>query len=94
MFTDAHLSIPSRPYTHVYPHVRADTRIWQQTNADGAADAWVRVRIWASIHASMHKRRSRRIVHDGHATPARAHAHAHTRTLPWNLRAHSYIHMY
>ncbi len=31
---------------------------------------------------------------DEHTEPARAHAHAHMRTLPWNLRAHSNIHMH
>ncbi len=87
----------TRPYRaiytrmHIYPHVRADTRRWLPTNADGAADAWVRVHLYmASVSASMHKRRYRRTVYRWvYHTCARAHAHT-----PWNLRAHSYIYMY
>ena len=38
-------SMPSHRHTHVflYPHTRACTRVWLQTNADGAADARVRI---------------------------------------------------
>ena len=61
-YTDARPSMPSHRYTHVFknPSIRACTRVWLQPNADGAADARVRVRIWASVHASMHERRCRR----------------------------------
>ena len=42
---------------HLHPSIRACARRWLQPNADGAADVRVRVRIWASVHASMHERR-------------------------------------
>jgi hypothetical protein len=60
--------------THIHPSIRACARVWLQTNADGAAD--VRVRIMASVHASMHERRYRRTLYGwAYHIPARAHAH-------------------
>ncbi len=81
---------------HIYPNVRACTRRWLQTNADGAADARVCAHLGTprctSVDTDAH-------CTDGHITPARVrtrtrtHAHAHapmesTRTL---IRTHVLI---
>ena len=50
---DAEPSIHARIYIHTYAHARGDGL---QPNADGAADARVRAHMWASVHASRHKR--------------------------------------
>ncbi len=65
--------------THIRPSKRARARVWLPPNAHGAADVRGRVRIWASVHASMHERRYRNTRTDGHTTPARAHARKRSR---------------
>ena len=64
---------------HIPPSIRACARVWLQPNPDGAADARVRVRIWASVHASMHERRYTNVVQMG-ITPPRARTRARTRS--------------
>ena len=74
--------------THMHPSIRACTRVWLPRNAHGAADARVRVRIWASVHAS--KRYT-----DGHNTSPRAHTHTHTHMFTQTriLYMHSYLYI-
>ena len=80
MFTDAHRYIPSHLRTHIYPHARAYTRRWLQTNADGAADVSVCARIYASVHAWMYKHRCRRTSYRWACLPrARACTNANMR---------------
>ncbi len=50
-YTDARLPMPGHLQTHAYPYVRACTRVWLQTNADGAADVHVRGHL--SIHTCL-----------------------------------------
>jgi hypothetical protein len=71
--------------THIHPSIRACTRVWLPPNAHGTADVRVRVRIWASVHASTR-------YTDGHNTsPPRAHTRTHTFTQTWILYMHSYL---
>ena len=77
--------------THIHPSIRACMRRWLPPNADGAADVRVRVRIWASVHASSVDTDAR--CTDGHTTPPRAHTHTHTFTQTWSLYMHSYIYI-
>jgi hypothetical protein len=75
-------SMPSHRHTHVflYPRVRACTRVWLQTNADGAADARVRAHqgIRTRLEAQAHMPRGTSL--HGIYTYTHMHMHALTHT--------------
>ncbi len=80
--------------THIYPHVRACTRVWLQTNADGAADARACAHWGIRTCKWMNKRRYRRTFVHGHTTLVRGHAHVDMRTcaLSHGIYMHTHTH--
>ncbi len=94
MLIEAHLFIPSHRYAHTYTSIRtcmhegvvADERRWSRRCACACANQGIRTCLEAQASIQTH------ICTDGHTTLA--HAHAHMRTLPWNLHAHSYTYMF
>jgi hypothetical protein len=80
---------------HTNPSIRACARVWLQPNADGAADA--RVRVCASGHP--YTPRCTSVDADAHLyrrpyhAPARAHTHTHTFTHTWIRYMHSYLYI-
>ena len=90
MHTDAHLSIPSHRYTHAYVSTR--TRTHEEMGCS-RTQMGPRMRVHLGIRTCLEAPASMHIGTDGHGTAARAHTHAHMRTLPWHRFAHPYQYM-
>ncbi len=75
-------------YIHTYAHARGyygcKQKQMEPPDVIVCVDLGIHTRLEAQASIQTH------VSTDGHTTLARAHA----RTLPWNLRAHSYRYMY
>ena len=94
MHTDARPSMTSHRYTHAYISTR--TRTHEEMGCS-RTQMGPRMHVCAPRHPYTPRGTSvdtdARCT-DGHITAARAHTHAHMRTLPWNRFAHPYKYMY